>query len=41
MYLGPVFIEDFLKVTKSFFSFGPELVHGTSPLQQLEQLFPT
>ena len=25
MYLGPVFIADFLKVTKSFFNFGPEL----------------
>ena len=32
MYLAPAFIEDFLKITKSFFSFGPELVHGTSPL---------
>ncbi len=32
MYLGPVFIADFLKVTKSFFNFGPELIHGTSPL---------
>ena len=32
MYLAPAFIADFLKVTKSFFSFGPELVHGTSPL---------
>ena len=35
----PVFIEDFLKITKSFFSFGPELVHGTSPLAAIGGLF--
>ena len=33
MYIFPPLIEDFLKISSSFFNFGPELLHGRSPLQ--------
>ena len=36
MYTAPAFIEDFLKITKSFFSFGHELVNGISPLASIK-----
>ena len=36
MYVAPAFIEDFLKVTKTFFSFGHELANGISPLASIK-----
>ena len=38
MYLIPPLLEDFLKITKSFFSFGPELQSGRSPLQSIKEV---
>ncbi len=35
MYVFPPLIEDFLKITQSFFSFGPELVAGRSPIASI------
>ncbi len=35
MYAVPYFIGDFLKMTKLFFNFGPELVAGKSPLESI------
>jgi len=37
MYIFPPLIEDFLKISKSFFNFGPELLHGRSPLQSIKE----
>ena len=34
-YLAPMLLDDFLKICKSLFSFGPELVSGKSPLESL------
>ena len=34
-YLAPMLIDDFLKICKSLFSFGPELVSGKSPLESI------
>ena len=36
MYIAPAFIEDFLKITKTFFSFGHELANGISPLASIK-----
>ena len=36
MYVAPAFVEDFLKMTKSFFSFGHELANGISPLASIK-----
>ena len=36
MYLIPLLIEDFLKITASFFNFGPELNNGKSPLESIK-----
>ena len=36
MYLLPPLIEDFLKITASFFNFGPELNSGKSPLESIK-----
>ena len=36
MYVAPAFIEDFLKITKTFFSFGHELANGISPLASIK-----
>ena len=35
MYLMPPLIDDFLKITASFFNFGPELNNGKSPLESI------
>ena len=37
MYVLPPLLEDFLKITRSFFSFGPELLNGKSPLQSIKE----
>ena len=37
MYIFPPLIEDFLKISSSFFNFGPELLHGRSPLQSIKE----
>ena len=37
MYILPPLIEDFLKISSSFFNFGPELLHGRSPLQSIKE----
>jgi len=34
-YLAPMLLDDFLKICKSLFSFGPELASGKSPLESL------
>jgi len=38
IYASPYFLEDFLKITKSFFSFGPELASGKSPLESMAKV---
>ena len=35
MYLMPPLLDDFLKITASFFNFGPELNNGKSPLESI------
>ena len=35
MYVFPPLMEDFLKITQSFFSFGPELISGRSPIASI------
>ena len=37
-YFSPILIDDFLKICKSFFSFGPELAAGKSPLESLAKV---
>ena len=37
MYIFPPLIEDFLKISASFFNFGPELLYGRSPLQSIKE----
>ena len=37
MYIFPPLIEDFLKISSSFFNFGPELLYGRSPLQSIKE----
>ena len=37
MYIFPPLIEDFLKISSSFFNFGPELLHGKSPLLSIKE----
>ena len=34
-YLSPMLMDDFLKICKSFFSFGPEVPNGKSPLESM------
>ena len=34
-YLSPMLMDDFLKICKSFFSFGPEVANGKSPLESM------
>ncbi len=34
-YFAPILIDDFLKICKSFFSFGPEVAGGKSPLESM------
>ncbi len=34
-YLAPMLLDDFLKICKSLFSFGPELASGKSPLESV------
>ncbi len=34
-YLSPMLLDDFLKICKSFFSFGPEVANGKSPLESM------
>ena len=36
MYLMPPLLDDFLKITASFFNFGPELNNGKSPLEAVK-----
>ena len=36
MYLMPPLLDDFLKITASFFNFGPELNNGKSPLESVK-----
>ncbi|MBD22812.1 MAG: flagellar biosynthesis protein FlhB [Alphaproteobacteria bacterium] len=36
MYLMPPLLDDFLKITASFFNFGPELNSGKSPLEAIK-----
>ena len=36
MYLMPPLLDDFLKITASFFNFGPELNSGKSPLEAVK-----
>ena len=36
MYLMPPLLDDFLKITASFFNFGPELNNGKSPLESIK-----
>ena len=38
IYASPYFLDDFLKITKSFFSFGPELASGKSPLESMAKV---
>ncbi len=35
LYFSPMLLDDFLKICKSLFSFGPELVSGKSPLESM------
>ncbi len=37
MYIFPPLIEDFLKISSYFFNFGPELLHGRSPLYSIRE----
>ncbi len=37
-YLSPMLIDDFLKICKSLFAFGPELAGGKSPLESLAKV---
>ncbi len=37
-YLSPILLDDFLKICKSLFSFGPELAGGKSPLESLAKV---
>ena len=37
MYIFPPLIEDFLKISASFFNFGPELLYGKSPLESIKE----
>ena len=39
LYFSPLLLDDFLKVCKSFFSFGPELLSGKSPLESITKVF--
>ena len=39
LYFSPLLLDDFLKVCKSFFSFGPELLSGKSPLESITRVF--
>jgi len=36
MYSTPYFVADFLKMTQSFFRFGPEVIGGTSPIGSIK-----
>ncbi len=36
MYVLPALFDDFLKITASFFNFGPELLSGRSPLESIK-----
>ena len=38
MYLLPPLFDDFLKITRNFFSFGPELISGKSLLQSVKEV---
>jgi len=38
MYSTPFFIADFLKMTQSFFRFGPEVIGGTSPIGSIKSV---
>ena len=35
LYFSPMLLDDFLKICKSFFAFGPELNSGRSPLESM------
>ncbi len=38
LYFSPMLLDDFLKICKSLFSFGPELVSGKSPLESMAKV---
>ncbi len=38
LYFSPMLLDDFLKICKSLFSFGPELASGKSPLESMAKV---
>ncbi len=38
LYFSPMLLDDFLKICKSLFSFGPELAAGKSPLESMAKV---
>ncbi len=38
LYFSPIVLDDFLKICKSLFSFGPEIASGKSPLESMAKV---